>query len=160
MKKSLRTYSSRLLGLIKSPPFISLTIAGNGLIVLCSFVFYLIESPLNPKVAHFIDALWWAFATVTTVGYGDVVPQSVFGKLLGIGLMLMGTGLFATYTALFANAMLGREFSRLDKKVKIIDKSVAGMQYEMSHEELHLEKSLSQLGKRLKEIEEKIDKLK
>lgn len=38
------------------------------------------------------DGLWWAFVTVTTVGYGDVIPESPAGRILGIALMLGGIG--------------------------------------------------------------------
>jgi voltage-gated potassium channel len=43
-------------------------------------------------------ALWWAIQTVTTVGYGDVVPGSVAGKAIGSFLMLGGLALFAVVT--------------------------------------------------------------
>jgi voltage-gated potassium channel len=38
------------------------------------------------------DGLWWAFVTVTTVGYGDVTPATPAGKLIGVALMLGGIG--------------------------------------------------------------------
>ena len=38
------------------------------------------------------DGLWWAFVTVTTVGYGDVTPQTGAGKLLAVALMVGGIG--------------------------------------------------------------------
>lgn len=92
--------------LIHSPVFIMLTVFGNSLICLFSFVFYLIESPSNPKIKSFIDALWWGFSTATTTGYGDITPTTTPGKVLGIFLMLTGMALFGMFTALFAETIL------------------------------------------------------
>jgi voltage-gated potassium channel len=92
--------------LIKSPIFIMLTLLGNGLIGLCGGIFYYLEVGTNPRLQHFIDAIWWSFATATTTGYGDITPVTMLGKVLGIFLMLMGTALFAMYTGLFAEVIL------------------------------------------------------
>jgi voltage-gated potassium channel len=45
------------------------------------------------------DALWWAMQTVTTVGYGDVVPENTTGRLIGVVLMLQGIALLTVITA-------------------------------------------------------------
>jgi voltage-gated potassium channel len=45
------------------------------------------------------DALWWAMQTVTTVGYGDVVPKHAGGRLIGVALMLQGIALLTVITA-------------------------------------------------------------
>ncbi len=92
--------------LLGSPFFILLTILGNGLICLISWLFYRLELGHNPQVSRYLDALWWGFATATTTGYGDITPQTDGGKLLSIGLMLMGLALFAMYTALFAEVII------------------------------------------------------
>ena len=47
----------------------------------------------------FGDAMWWAVQTVTTVGYGDVVPEHVSGRLIGAVLMLQGIALLTVITA-------------------------------------------------------------
>jgi voltage-gated potassium channel len=44
------------------------------------------------------DALWWAVQTVTTVGYGDVVPERMAGRLIGGALMLQGIALLTVIT--------------------------------------------------------------
>jgi voltage-gated potassium channel len=46
--------------------------------------------------------VWWALATVTTVGYGDVVPRSVAGRAVAAVVMLVGIGVFALLTAAVA----------------------------------------------------------
>lgn len=45
------------------------------------------------------DSLWWALQTVTTVGYGDVVPESTVGRLVGAVLMLNGIAILSVITA-------------------------------------------------------------
>ena len=98
---------------LKSPPVIILTVVGNSIILLASFVFYFFEVGRNADITHLFDAIWWAFSTVTTVGYGDLVPVTVGGRIVGILLMLLGTGLFASYTALFVQIFLNRKFHLL-----------------------------------------------
>jgi voltage-gated potassium channel len=83
-----------------------LTLIGNSMIGLSGTLFYLLESGKNPKITHFIDAIWWGFSTATTTGYGDITPVTIPGKILGILLMLMGMALFAMYTGLFAEIIL------------------------------------------------------
>ena len=59
------------------------------------------ESDANIKTAG--DAFWWAFVTVTTVGYGDKYPLSVEGRVLACILMTAGVGLFGTFTGFVAS---------------------------------------------------------
>jgi voltage-gated potassium channel len=47
----------------------------------------------------FGDGLWWALQTVTTVGYGDIVPRNTIGRLIGAAVMLNGIALVAVITA-------------------------------------------------------------
>lgn len=47
----------------------------------------------------FMDGLWWALVTVSTVGYGDIAPQTLPGRLLAVILMLSGLGLLSTLAA-------------------------------------------------------------
>ena len=49
------------------------------------------------------DGVWWAFVTVTTVGYGDLYPSTVPGRLIGIALMLMGIAFLAVLTGTIAS---------------------------------------------------------
>ena len=57
------------------------------------------------------EGIWWAWVTVTTVGYGDFVPVSVMGRVFGGLLILLGVCLFALLTANFSAALIGEEVS-------------------------------------------------
>jgi len=54
------------------------------------------------------DALWWSFATMTTVGYGDMAPVTGAGRLLAVGLMLSGIALLGVVTANIAAWFISR----------------------------------------------------
>jgi voltage-gated potassium channel len=106
MYNQFKTLTLEMKQLLRSPFFLLLTVIGNGVIGSAGVLFYYIESPTNPKVTRLIDAIWWAFATATTTGYGDITPATDAGKILGILLMLMGLALFSMFTALVADTIL------------------------------------------------------
>jgi len=59
-------------------------------VLLCSLSAYEAEHPTNPGFATFGDALWWGVVTLTTVGYGDIVPKTTAGRLSGVAIMFTG----------------------------------------------------------------------
>ena len=62
----------------------------------------------DPTITNFGDALWWAFVTVTTVGYGDFAPVTTQGRLIAGALMLGGVALLGVVTATFASWIVER----------------------------------------------------
>ena len=56
----------------------------------------------NANIVNANDALWWAYVTVTTVGYGDFFPVTHEGRILAALLMTTGVGLFGTFTGFVA----------------------------------------------------------
>lgn len=54
------------------------------------------------------DALWWAFATITTIGYGDHYPVTGAGRLVAVLLVVCGLSIFGTFTALVASFFVGK----------------------------------------------------
>jgi voltage-gated potassium channel len=57
------------------------------------------------------DGIWWAIVTVTTVGYGDVYPTTVQGRLIGVVLMFVGIGFLSLLTAAIASRFVKKERS-------------------------------------------------
>jgi len=61
-----------------------------GVVVIASLVAYHAEHPVNPEFATVGDALWWGIVTITTVGYGDIVPKTTTGRWAAVVIMVTG----------------------------------------------------------------------
>jgi len=62
-----------------------------------------VETAENSNITTAEDALWWAFVTITTVGYGDKFPVTTEGRIIAMFLMTTGVGLFGIFTAYVAS---------------------------------------------------------
>lgn len=71
-----------------------------------SLTFYTFEQGVNPNVNNYFDAVWWSIITVTTVGYGDIAPVTIAGRVIAIVLILGGMGLFSVITAYLSSNFL------------------------------------------------------
>jgi voltage-gated potassium channel len=74
------------------------------LLLFVSSVIYIFEHQQQPDVFGSIpSAMWWSMATLTTVGYGDVVPITPLGKIFGMLVMLLGIAMFALPAGILAS---------------------------------------------------------
>ena len=77
-----------------------------GLVAISATLLTIIETEANPNVGSFTDALWLSFATITTVGYGDISPVTPVGRIIALFLMLGGIGVFAGMAARLASIFM------------------------------------------------------
>ncbi len=77
-----------------------------------STIIYFAERSENDGFSSLPDALWWAIITFSTVGYGDVIPHTQVGKILGGLAAISGFGMFALPAGILANAF-AQELKRL-----------------------------------------------
>ena len=82
------------------------------LLVLASSAMYYIENKAQPETFSSIPAsMWWAVAALTTVGYGDALPVTTFGKMVAAVVGILGIGMFALPAGIIASGF-GEELQR------------------------------------------------
>jgi len=53
-------------------------------IIIGTVAIFIVEAPIDSQINTPLDALWWTVATITTVGYGDKVPETILGRIIAI----------------------------------------------------------------------------
>jgi voltage-gated potassium channel len=101
-------------GLATHKGFAWLLCAWLGVMALCSAWMYIAEHGINKAVDNPFDALWWGVVTLTTVGYGDVTPQTTEGRIAAMALMLLGIGLFGAITATITSYLMTHEMHAVE----------------------------------------------
>jgi voltage-gated potassium channel len=84
-----------------------------GVMLFSATGMYIAENGLNEAMDSPLDALWWGLTTMTTVGYGDVIPTTAEGRLAAAVLMILGIGLYSAITATITSYLIVGE-SRTD----------------------------------------------
>jgi len=121
------------------------------LIVFASAGIYLVERDAQPEAFGSIpQAMWWATITLTTVGYGDVVPITLAGKALGIVITILGVGFAALPAGIIASGFTIEMQNRRDEfRAKLMSSLTDG---KLTHEELRdIEQLRTSLGLSIKE---------
>ena len=94
--------------------FFSLT---GILVFLAAFGAYHFEHETQPEeFSHMGDALWWAVATLTTVGYGDIYPVTIGGKIMTAVVVICGLGIVAAPAGIVAQAMASALREKRDRQ--------------------------------------------
>lgn len=83
--------------------FTSVAIIAFSVIVFSAIGILQVETDPNSNIKTAEDAIWWAYVTITTVGYGDKYPVTTEGRIIASLLMTVGVGLFGTFTAYVAS---------------------------------------------------------
>lgn len=95
--------------------FIVVITVGSSLILLFEK-----QSP-DANINSIIDAVWWVFVTISTVGYGDHYPITTAGKILAVFVITSGVGLFGFFISLFTQSFTKDEASEIKKLHNKID---------------------------------------
>jgi len=94
---------------------IHLIIAAGLVILVGTIVEYNIESKVpNTQIKTYLDALWWCVATVTTVGYGDIVPVSNLGRIVAVFYMFFGISMISILFFVITNTVYKRRYDKVE----------------------------------------------
>jgi voltage-gated potassium channel len=96
-----------------------------GFWALAVIVIGVVEWLIDPRTFHTVWlGLWWAVETVTTVGYGDVVPHQTAGKVIAAFLMLGGLSLLSVITAAITSGFVSRAESQREARRRAPDPTI------------------------------------
>jgi voltage-gated potassium channel len=122
-----------------------------AVIVIGSLVIFSVESQHpDSQINSMLDAVWWTVATVTTVGYGDIVPVTETGRIVAIFYMFFGIGVLGIFLSVLGAQIYKRRFEKEEKEISHAQKLMLD---KMSN----LEKNQEKLQKEFKDL---VDSLK
>ena len=104
-------------------PFGKLTLLIFGMLGFSTLGYWAFEHASSEKAVDLFSSLWWTVVTLTTVGYGDMVPGTVGGRIMGLFVMICGIGLVSTLTGNLASMLVERKAKKRKGllKVKLTD---------------------------------------
>lgn len=92
-----------------------------------------VETSPESNIRSAGDALWWAFATVTTIGYGDRYPVTVAGRLVAVMLVIFGVSFFGTFTAYLASFFIGQEQKKEETEIHRLTLEIRKLREQVEH---------------------------
>ena len=127
-----------------------------------TFVLYCFD----PNITSIFQAVWFVFQTITTVGYGDIIPSSPAGQFIGLVLIIAGVLMFSMVTAsfgyLFTEKIFKDENVEFNQKANAIKENLHETRFqidEIKEKAVSNERELEKINERLGSLEENTNKL-
>lgn len=123
--------TNRIDGFLKTNNFRNALYVSVVLILISATMYSIAES------VAFVDSIWWAVVTTTTVGYGDISPNTPFGRIAAILLMFLGIGFIGMLTSTITEYFnAGKdtkddEIESLHKKMDLLMKKIESLEDEI-----------------------------
>ena len=73
--------------------------------IITTWLFWIFEQNVNPLIDTFTDAIWWWLVSSTTVGYGDIVPFTTPGRIVGVITIIVGIYCYTNFIAITADSL-------------------------------------------------------
>ena len=123
--RATKIISSFLLERRSESMFLAVGLVSFLLVILASASVLHFETAPDSNIKGAEDALWWAYATMTTVGYGDRFPVTSEGRLVGAFLMTAGVGLFGTFSGFVATWFLTPAAIKNRSEIELLRREIA-----------------------------------
>ena len=120
----------------------------------------------DPNITSIFQAVWFVFQTITTVGYGDIIPSSPAGQFIGLVLIIAGVLMFSMVTAsfgyLFTEKIFKDENVEFNQKANAIKENLHETRFqidEIKEKAVSNERELEKINERLDNLEENTNNL-
>jgi voltage-gated potassium channel len=107
----------------------------------------------DPSINNLFDSLWFVLSTITTVGYGDVLPNSNIGRILGLIILTFGVFIFSAVTGAMTSYFTRKLFSKEDFNITKNDENIKILKEDLAFNKNNLNKAHDKLDKTCTEIE-------
>jgi voltage-gated potassium channel len=125
----------------------SVAIVISGSLIIFQLEFGQPDSQINSR----LDAAWWAVSTVTTVGYGDMVPVTDAGKIMAIFFMIFGLTILAIFLSSIGTRFYKHQFEKNDDNLTLIQKKFFERMNDLEKNQEKLQNDLRELIEKLKQ---------
>ncbi len=128
----------------------------------CSFVFYWAEHGVNPEVATYDDSIWFVLQTITTVGYGDIIPVTGLGRLMGVMSMFSALVLTSIVTSVATFSLIEKFRKGTDALAKKTGKYVKTIDGKLETINTRLDEldKIDEINKNIDDMKSEIESLK
>ena len=110
----------------------------------------------DPSITNLFDSLWFVLSTMTTVGYGDIMPQSGIGRIIGLIILIVGVLIFSTVTGAMASYFARKVLMNEDFNITENDDNI-----ELLKDDLRFnKKNLNEVHSKVDRIDSDVDSLK
>ena len=114
-------------------------------------IFHLESGQPDSQINSRLDAAWWAVSTITTVGYGDMVPVTDAGKIMAIFFMLFGLAILAIFLSSLGTIFYKRQFEKNETDLTLIEEKLFERMDDLEKNQEKLQSDLRELIEKLKQ---------
>ena len=129
-----------------------LLIASIAIVLSGSLIIFQLESGQpDSQINSRLDAAWWAVSTITTVGYGDMVPVTDAGKIMAIFFMIFGLTILAIFLSSVGTRFYKHQFEQNDNNLTLIQEKFFERMNDLEKNQEKLQNDLRDLIEKLKQ---------
>lgn len=107
----------------------------------------------DPTINNLFDSLWFVLSTITTVGYGDILPNSDIGRILGLIILTFGVFIFSAVTGAMASYFTRKVFSMKNFNITENDENIKILKEDLAFNKNNLNKANDKLDKTCAKME-------